>query len=344
MIETKIKLPTQEELDADPELEAMLFGDTDSALDRKVFWEQYSASIGEQDYYFPPLPFDKLALTFRANAYHGAMPGLKASRVCRYMIDNPRISRSTIMHAIIDHQTLGNTALQLTRSKHDKAPALKVEHYPMMKVRRMKKENQYGWLDDGKIVPFKDGEIIHIADYEPLQKIYGVPFWLPALQSVLLGEAIRIWPRKFFDNGMHAEKMIVTAGLSSSTRKRFNEKLKGTKGRNAMKSLAYHFNRGKIEEMIKVFDFAENAYRIDYSKLAAMTNRDIMAAWRTPPELAGQMPENYSGSGDLNKIREMYHENEIVPLQEALMEAINPHLPSRYRLQFREFGEANSLE
>ncbi len=321
----------------DPELAGMLFGEPDSAMDQEFNWEQFSSFLDNDDYYLPPIPFDKLARTFRTNAYHGAMPTLKANRVARYLVDNPLVSQRTLINVVIDHQTLGNAVFRLTQSKGRGGRPLAVEHYPMMKVRRMKEKGRFGYMEDGDCKPFKIGEIVHLMEYDPFQKIYGTPFWLPALHSILLGESIRTWPRRFFENGMHAQMLIVTSGLGHEQRKVFNKNLKEAKGKNALKSLVQHFNRGEVDKLLKIIDFAENVHRIDYSKLAAMTNRDIMAAWRTPPELAGQMPENYSGSGDLNKTREMYHENEIVPLQEMLQEALNPLLPGRYQLQFRAF-------
>ncbi|MNU08756.1 Phage portal protein [compost metagenome] len=55
-----------------------------------------------------------------------------------------------------------------------------------------------GWKDEHE---FKTGSVCHLRVADIGQEIYGLPEWLPALQSALLNESATLFRRKYYQNG-----------------------------------------------------------------------------------------------------------------------------------------------
>ena len=319
------------------------FGQADSALAPRPMEDYLSTTyLQDSDYYRPPMSFLGLAKLVRANPQHSRLPSLVAAWVVKYMQKNAIVSREDLRRAVMEYAGLGNGFFKLARNSA--GVALEVEHLPALNTRRMKKYNQYGRLSDEKeIIPYKPGEILHVMEYDFVQSVYGVPFWIGALQSILLGEDIRLFPRRFFGNGAHAKKAIITSGLGTEDRKAVNKQVESTIRDGQFKTIMLHMSKGEVDKMIKFIDFAENASKIEYGKLAAMTATDVLEAWGIPPELAGQMPDGPGSSRDLDKIERIFHSMCIVPIQQLFSEALNPHLPARHQLVFDDFPEKTEV-
>lgn len=61
----------------------------------------------------------------------------------------------------------------------------------------------------------------------------------------------------------------------------------------------------------------------------------MIAAWRMNPALAGVMPENAAGFGDIEKIDQVDTNNEIRPISQLFMQ-VNNSLRSDRRIVFDE--------
>ena len=339
-----------EEQETQTPVNASSFGDPDSALAKRPFDDYHSADVvtyGEDsdldDYYEPPLSFKGLAKLVRANPQHSRLPSMVANWVVKYMLPNDMISRESIRRVVMEYAAMGNATVNLTRNKREEV--ISAKHRPVINVRRLrKKKEQYGVLKDGEIIPLKIGSVVHIKEYDLMQSVYGVPFWIGALQSILLGEDLRLFPRRFFGNGAHAKQAIVTTGLGAPDRNAVDKQIAETRNNGQFKTIVLHMNKGKVDEVIKFIDFAENASKIEYGKLAGMTGTDVLEAWGVPPELAGQMPDGPGSSRDLDKIERVFHSTIIVPIQQLISEVLNPHLPPNHPLLFSDFEEVVKKE
>lgn len=319
---------------ADLPINSEAFGKADSALSKTPFDEYLTAVLmDEGEYYRPTISFKGLAKLPRVNPQHSRLPSMVANWVVKYMAPNKLISREALRRAVIEYNGIGNGFIRINRTRG--GGVYGTEHLPALRVRRMKNLAQYGWLDDDNAIkPYNVGEVVHIYEYDMLQEVYGVPFWIGALQSILLGEEIRLFPRRFFGNGAHAKKMIVTTGLGPEDRKSIDKQIQGTINGGQFKTIMAHMNKGEVEKLIKVIDFAADASKIEYNKLAEMTGTDVLEAWGIPPELAGQMPDGTGTSRDLDKIERVFHSTMIVPIQQLFADALNPHLPINSQLVF----------
>ncbi len=318
------------------------FGDPLSAVGTKHLSDYLGVFLSHSldEYYVPPVSMKGLIQLMKANPHHGTMPSFRANMLLKYFIDNPLLPRKVLKWFAIDIGATGNGYLQFIRNRFGVVVSLK--HLPAVNMRRLPEADRYGYLDtNGKLIKFMPGEVFHFIDYDPQQQIYGVPYWFGAVQSILLGEDARLFPRRFFKNGAHAGNLLVTSGLESKEEEALKFKLSQTKGIGNFRSAHLGLPKGDVDKSVKIIPIGEIASKIEFKIFYDTSATDIMEAWRTRPELAGMRPENAGGSGDLDKIVDMNYENEVIPFQQDVME-LNLFLPARYKIEFREKEKRSS--
>lgn len=309
------------------------FGDPESSVTTHhlsdyvgVFYNDYG------NYYIPPVSMLGLIQLMRANPHHGTLPSFRANMLLKYFEQNALVSRKNLKHTAIDYSSTGNGYFQLIRNRLQQV--VEVKHLPAINMRRMKND-KYGYLTkNGVLMPFKKGEVWHLAEYDPAQQIYGIPYWFGAVQSILLGEDARLFPRKFFKNGAHMGNVFATSGLQPKEEKAIKDQLERTKGIGNFRTMHIGLPSGKVEEVIKIIPIGEIGSKVEFTKFMNQSATDILEAWRFRPELVGMMPE-VGSSGDLAKIMMMNYENEVIPFQQEF-EQLNEHLPAKHHIKFTE--------
>ena len=310
------------------------FGLPKSAVDANSITDYLGLFLTEQEYYVPPVSMKGLIQLMKANPHHGTLPSFKANLLVKYLEETVVISRAELKRAGIDYGATGNCYFQAITN--GAGQIIRLKHLPAV-VMRAKPDGRYCMiLKDGKLLDFADGEVIHLMDYDPMQQIYGIPYWFGAVQSILMGEDARLLPRRFFLNGLHAGNLIVTSGLLPSEEAFLKQKLASTHGIGNFRSSHIGLPTGDVDKVLKIIPIGEIGNKIEFTKFANQSASDILEAWRIRPELAGMMPENISGSGDLAKIMELNYEYEIIPFQQEFQQ-INDYLPARYHLKFKEW-------
>ena len=311
------------------------FGDPTSAVDVSHI-SDYLGVFASHDgqYYVPPVSLKGLSNLTRAHPTQTTLPHFTTNMLLKHLEPNVLLNQRLIRQASIDFRTMGNAYIQFLRNKFGQVVGAK--HVPAINVRKLT-EGGYGWLNtDGTITKFKPGEIFHLADYETNQTIYGVPYWHGAIQSILLGEDVTLFPRRFFRNGAHMGNLFVTSGLSKEAGGKFEADLRKTKGVGNFRSS--HIGLGKnmeAEKHVKVIPIGKlDGKSAEFIAFLNASKSAVLEAWRVRPELAGMMPTNTGGSGDLHKILIMNYEQEVVPYQQQWQE-INEYLPVRHHLTFK---------
>lgn len=315
------------------------FGDPQTALDKERYELYYSSANERDEYYRPSIPFEGLVKMLRVNPQHGTLPSFRAEQVVKFMKPNAVLSRSVLLKVIMDDQTSGNGFFKLVRNAAGRV--MRVEYLAMINTRRAVSDpNTYGWLNSNKeFKKFKQGEILHVMQHDPAQQIYGVPHWVGAMQSILLGEDVRIFPRLFFKNGGSTGDLVATSGLSKGDQDVVESTLNKIKGIGRFKRIILQFARGKIDEILKVIPYSTGSDKIDFSKLASLSATDILEAWRVRPELPGMQSDAPGNALDLEKVIKLDYENQTVPLQQRYIEALNAVLPPQHPLEFMTWKE-----
>ncbi len=212
---------------------------------------------------------------------------------------------------------------------------LRLEHIPALYIRKLKGDDRYGWLGkDQKLTKFRKGEVIHIKEYDPGQSIYGIPQYMGGINSVLLNESATLFRRKYYDNGAHMGYIFYSTDptLDDDDLEQWQENIKDSKGVGNFRSLFLNIPNGDPDG-VKIIPIGEIATKDEFEKIKNLSRNDILSMWRVQPALAGIMPENTGGFGDIEKISKVYHENEIVPLQKDVQQ-LNGFLGAGQKIGF----------
>lgn len=308
------------------------FGEPSSAITTASIYDWRGIDLTDASgYYLPPISLSGLAKLVKANPHHGTLPFFKANLLAKYLLPHSFVTKKILRKAAIDFCTFGNAYLKII--KNVAGQTIGLTHLPAINMRR-KPNNLYCYLNkDGTITDFQLGEVIHLMDEDPEQSIYGVPYWFGALQSILLSEDARLFFRRFFKNGAKTGLAFATSGLTTKEQDKLDECITGIKEDGSFKTITLHFPNGDIDKMIKGVPFSTDGAKIEYSKFMGISATEICEAWRIRPELAGMMPSNAGGTGDLEKIMKMYHLYELMPFQDVFLE-INEFLPYTLPIKF----------
>jgi PBSX family phage portal protein len=215
---------------------------------------------------------------------------------------------------------------------------LYLKRLPAIAMRKSVEPGKYIKLNaDGEIIRFKKDEVIHIQEPDIKQDIYGLPEYLGGLQSVLLSEDSTLFRRRFYVNGAHMGYILVTsnAGISPTDAKAIEQEIKRGKGAGNGRSLYLNIPKTIAKEPVQVLPIGELGTKDDFEKIQHATMREMIAMHRMQPGLAGLIPDNVGGFGDPKKIMEVYHDIEVIPMQQPFLE-LNEYLTSAQHISFKE--------
>nr|MCC8374659.1 phage portal protein [Photorhabdus bodei] len=75
----------------------------------------------------------------------------------------------------------------------------------------------------------------------------------------------------------------------------------------------------------------------EFANVKSISSQDVLTAHRFPAGLAGIIPTNVGGLGDPEKAREVYRQDEVIPVQNMFMNAINTYdVPEILHIRFKQ--------
>ncbi|HBP47796.1 MULTISPECIES: phage portal protein [Pseudomonas] len=279
-----------------------------------------------------------LAKLLRANAHHGAIPKFKRNLLVREFIPTSGCSAHTMGCAGLDYMVFGDAFMYCDTNTFGQV--LELKHLPAINM-RVKVDGGYRMLlADGKFMDFEQDEIIHIMDYDVEQTIYGIPDYLGGMQALLLNEAATLFRRRYYSNGAHAGYIFYTndPDLTEDDENNLREQISSSKGVGNFRSMFVNIPNGK-ENAIQIIPVGDFQAKDELEKVKNITRNDVIAAWRMNPALAGIIPENNGGFGDIEKIDRVYTSNEIRPICQ-LFDQVNEVLRGDRRIAWREESKA----
>jgi len=283
--------------------------------------------------YKPPVSRAGLAKLLRANAHHGAIPKFKRNLLLREFIASEGCSAHTMSCAALDYMVFGEA--YFLAHENFLGHVLELEHLPAINMRVKVDGGFVQLLQNGEEEEYDQDEIIHIKDYDVEQNIYGIPDYLGGLQALLLNEAATLFRRRYYSNGAHAGYIFYTndPNLSEEDEDNLRSQISASKGVGNFRSMFVNIPGGH-ENAIKIIPVGDFQAKDELEKVKNITRNDIIAAWRMNPALAGIIPENSGGFGDIEKIDRVYTSNEILPICQ-LFDQINEVLRDDRRISWR---------
>ncbi|WHI45024.1 phage portal protein [Microbulbifer sp. VAAF005] len=286
------------------------------------------------DYYVPPVSQTGLINLLGANAHHGTIPYFKRNQLRKWFKPGGGVRTECLAKAGFDNEVLGHCYFK--KKYNAFGHLLRLEHLPGVNMRRMKESDRFCMLQPNGADPvvYEPGEVVQLKEYDPAQQIYGRPQYLGGVQSVLLNEDSTLFRRRYYNNGAHMGYIFYTADahLSPEDEAAIKEQIKSSKGVGNFRSMFLNIPNGK-EKSVQIIPVGDIATKDEFERIKNLTRNDILSMWRIQPALAGVMPENSGGFGDIEKITRVYFENEVVPMQDVFLQ-LNEWLPRNKRIEF----------
>jgi len=311
---------------------AFSFGEPESVLASSM--GEYLGVFASDDgrLYKPPVSRTGLAKLLRANAHHGTIPRFKRNLLLRDFRGSAGCTAQTMGRAALDFMVFGEGYFQ--RLRNVIGQVLELRHLPAINMRRKVGGGFVMLQPGGNEIHFTEDEVEHVMDYDVEQDIYGVPDYLGGMHSLLLNEAATLFRRRYYNNGAHAGFIFYTndPDLSEDDEDALKSQISASKGVGNFRSMFVNIPGGS-EKAIQIIPVGDIATKDEFERVKNITRADVIAAWRMNPALAGIMPENSAGFGDIEKIDRVYTNNEIRPISQLFLQ-VNNSLRADRRIGF----------
>lgn len=300
------------------------FGDPEPVLNRRELIDMLECWHNGR-YYDTPMPMSALTRAVNVSPHHSSALHYKVGQLVRDFIPHPLLSAYEFEGWAYDFIALANGYVERIDNRAGR---------PMGLRRSLAKYTRRGLIDGefffvktiGTEHAFAPGSMFQLMRPGLDQEIYGVPEYLSAMQSALLGEAAVLFRRRYYLNGSHAGFIMYVSEekLSEADADVIEAALAKSKGVGNFKNLFLHIPGGR-EKGVQLIHPGEAAAKDEFLGVKGTTRDDILAAHRVPPVLIGVMPQNANGLGDPAKAEEVFYWAEVKPLQQRFL-ALNEWL------------------
>lgn len=299
---------------------AFTFGDAEPVLAGRGLLDYIECAQGDR-WYHPPVSFDGLAKSFRASVHHASALLVKRNVLSGTFIPHKLLTRSDFNRFALDFLVFGNGFLERVDSR---LPGRAFGLRPALAryMRRGVDLDQYfmvkGYQDEHT---FEPGKVFHLVEHDINQEIYGLPEYMPSLNSSWLNESATLFRRRYYANGSHAGFILYMTDPSHTEDDvtALRKALRDSKGPGNFRNLFMYAPGGK-KDGLQLIPVSEVAAKDEFAGIKNITRDDQLAMHRVPPQLLGVMPNNTGGFGDAGKAAEVFWWNEIKPLQERMRE------------------------
>ncbi|EHU1449047.1 phage portal protein [Acinetobacter baumannii] len=324
---------------SDSKVQAFTFGDPEPVLNKNDFSQYYETWLNGR-YYEPPVSLNGLAKSFSATPYLSTAITYKKNQLVSAFRPHRLLSSANFERMVLDNLVFGNGYIQRIDNRLNEPMQFKGLMGKYM--RRMKEPNQYLMLTEGyKEHEFSPDSVCCVKTTDINQEIYGVPEYMSALQSAWLNESATLFRRKYYNNGSHAGFILymTDSQIDDEDVEGIKQAMKDSRGPGNFRNLFLHAPGGK-KDGLQLIPISELAAKDEFTNIKSITRDDILASFRTPPQLLGIIPSNAGGFGSISEAREAFWYNEIVPEQARIANTIN-EWAGEMIIRFKNYGEVN---
>lgn len=305
-------------------VQAFTFGEPTPVLDQRGLMD-YLECARYGRYYEPPVSLQGLSRTTRANPYLHSGLLFKRNMLVRTFRPHRLLSRARFTQLALDFTTFGTAYVERRKSVLGRAMEI---HVPLSQyVRRGVEPGEFfqvrGFHAEHE---FEPGSVYQLREADADQEIYGLPEWLPAVQSALLNESATLFRRKYYNNGSHAGFILYLSDskVSDADVASMREALKQARGPGNFRNLFLH-SPGGSKDGLKLIPVSEVAAKDEFTGIKSVTRDDMLASLRIPPQLMGIVPQNSGGFGSIREAATVWAAMELEPIQTRML-AINDWL------------------
>lgn len=315
------------------------FGAPEPVLNRRDFMDSFECWRNGR-WYTPPIDLTGLTRARFASPHHASAIQIRINLLKAHFIPHPWLSAATFEGLVLDFLVLGNAYPQ--RIENIAGRPLRIERPLAKYVRRGVEAGRFFQINNDRgfgpqrEVELEPDSVLQLAAPDLNQDIYGVPEYIGALQSTFLNESATIFRRRYYENGSHAGFILYStdAQIDQQDVDGLRDALKASKGPGNFRNVFLHAPGGK-KDGIQLIPISEVAAKDEFLGIKNTSRDDILAAWRTPPQLLGIVPANAGGFGDVRTAADVFYPQEIEPLQSRFT-AINDWLGTEV-VKFQEY-------
>ncbi|TEU24700.1 phage portal protein [Alkanindiges illinoisensis] len=302
--------------------EAFTFGDPVPVNDGRELLDYMECWFNGR-FYEPQVSMTGLAKTFKATPYLSSGIIFKRNFLANLFEPHRLLNRKDFEQVALDFIWCGNAYLEKIPSRLGST----MSYQPALAkyMRRGEYDDQFFMLNLSHTgyqeYEFKPGSVCHIKETDIDQEIYGTPEYISVLQSAWLNEAATLFRRKYYNNGSHAGFIMYVNDPANDPNDitALRQALKDSKGPGNFRNLFFYSPNGK-KDGIQIIPVSEIAAKDDFAHIKSISRDDVLAGIRVPPQLMGIIPSNTGGFGDPKTARDVFYQNEIIPLQSRLMQ------------------------
>ncbi len=269
-------------------------------------------------YYEPPVNGHDLLGLFRVGVHHSSAIYAKLNILLGTFQATPYLNHTEFGKFAYNYLVLGNAYLEAQRNRFGKVLSLKNRLALYMRKASTKDGFYYLRTDyTGNNYDFINADdVAHAMQADLRQEVYGVPYYLSALNSIELNASATRFRRRYYDNGSHAGFIIYATdpNINEQDWNNIKDQLSRSKGDGNFKNVLIRSPQGNADG-IKLMPISEVAAKDEFLNIKAISAEDMLAIHRVPPKLMGIVPKNAGSLGDGRTDAEVFATNEVVPLQ-----------------------------
>lgn len=249
---------------------------------------------------------------------------------------NPRQSFQEILNCLaLDYETFGNAYLEIVRNAKGEV----VELYHLPAILAWLRPGERGVLYENETnrqeYPFyrnggrESHSVLHLAQYSPLNRHYGLPDWLGCLEVLELDYYATRYNQKFFVNSAIPDMAVIVEGgaLDEDAEKAivefFQTSFKGLD--NAHRTLFLPVNSPDVK--IRFEKLVSEIKDASFDKLLQICRDRIISAHRVPPRLVGvSQPGSLGGTSEVFGQLSIFQDLIISPRQSYFASKLTPVL------------------
>lgn len=274
-------------------------------------------------YFETPVSWFDVERLLTSGVHHASALQAKLNILKGTFIPTELLSRAEFEKLAFNYLVLGNGYLEMQRNRFGKA--LSMKNRLALYMRRASNLRDFVYLRNDFIsLDYEElnGEnVIHIMQPNLKQEVYGMPYYLGAMDSVELNAAATRFRVRYYKNGSHAGFILYSTDtvIDEDGWANVKNQLRQSQGSGNFKNVLLRAPGGNVDSL-KLIPIAEVAAKDEFLNIKQVSAEDMLAMHRVPPALMGIVPKNIGGLGDAATVAKVFAKNEVEPLQQTFLD------------------------
>lgn len=274
-------------------------------------------------YYDTPVSWFDVIRLLETGLHHASAIQAKINILKVTFLPTKYLSRAEFEKLAFNYLVLGNGYLELQRSRL--GGVVSAQSRLALYMRRASNLKDFVYLrNDGFGVDFEwisGKDVIHIMQPNLKQEVYGMPYYLSAMDSIDLNASATRFRVRYYKNGSHAGFILYATDskIDEQGWETVKQELRKSRGRGNFKNLLLRAPDGNPDGL-KLIPIAEVAAKDEFLNIKSVSAEDMLAIHRVPPALMGIVPKVTGGLGDAMTAAKVFARNEVMPLQQTFLD------------------------